>query len=93
MILSYLQRIHINVVLGGYLVENLSHTTLDVTPQHPLAILRSPHEMIFGIIDCMTRPFYRHGFSLAWASQPFKFTSLGTDSSPVTGRGFLRFSL
>jgi len=60
MILSNLHNIYLILITGRYLPETLLHKILYVIPQDPFTILRSPYQMISGVIYGMTRTFYSH---------------------------------
>ena len=88
-ILGYLHRIDLDVVIRCHLAKYLGYSLLDISPQYPLAVLGRPHQMVFGIVDCMARTLDCHASSLLQDSVDRNFATLA-DSSPATGRGILR---
>jgi len=88
-VLGYLHRINLDVMVRCDLAEYLGYSLLDITSQDPLAILWSPHKMVFGIVDCMARTLYRHACSLLHDFVRGNFATMA-HSSPDTVRGILR---
>ena len=88
-ILGYLHRIDLDVVVRCHLAKYLGYSLLDISSQYPLAVLRRPHKMVFGLVDRMARSLDCHASSLLHDSSD-RNSAVLADSSPATGRGILR---
>ena len=68
MVLSYLKGIYLKIVILGYLFKYFLYSIPDVASQNPLSIFRSPHQMVFRIIDRMARSFQLHAGCIPYLS-------------------------
>ncbi len=84
MALSYLKGIYLKIVGGCNLLKDLFRSFSDITTQDPFSIVRSPHQMIFGVIDRMAGPLQFHAVGIAYVSLP----SAGELFIPVHKTGY-----
>ena len=84
MILCYLQCVYLKIVILGYLFNHLFCSISDVASQNPLSIIRSPHQMIFSVIDRMAGSFQFHAVGITYLALP----SAGELFVPVYKTGY-----
>ena len=70
MIFSHFQCINLKIMTNRNLLKDTPYSLLDVTPQNPLPILRSPYQMIFRIIYRMTCTSKSHAVHITYSCLP-----------------------
>jgi hypothetical protein len=84
MVFCDLKGIYLKIMILGYLFKYLFYSISDVCSQDPLSVFRDPHQMVFGIIDCMAGSFKLHAVDIAYLSLP----SAGELFIPVYKTGY-----
>jgi len=59
-VFDHLQRIYFKIMVYGNFLKDIFHLLLKVLRKYPLAVLRCPDQMVFGIVDSMAGPFQSH---------------------------------
>src|SRR6266436_8831832 len=64
-VFRHLHLLDLKLKLCRDLAQHLCRTLADIFTHDPSAILRCPHQMIFGVVDSMAGPLDRHATMLA----------------------------